>query len=183
LGCAPDQQQGQPDAGEGIEGDKGGGVQECQGSNTDLPVIEVGEDVDSAEPVGLANATGQQIRGLAVKHVLSGSYGILPIRSEDGVWVPGQTARIHYAPPASTPATGGGTEDLGPLASEAVLNDLYNIRITFADSTEAVLHELNPLAMTDACIKDADGIVYVEYNDPVYGTVSTLEFERAYPRP
>jgi hypothetical protein len=178
LGCVPGQSQEQPSVGEHI-GDDGGDVRD-QGLDTHLPVIEIGQEADNTESVELTNAVGQPIMGLTVKHVLDDGHETLLIHSEDGTWAQGQTARVHYTPPVDIPSTES-TEPQGSLAFEAALNDLYDIRITFADSTEAVIHELNLLVMMEARIRIADGIAYVEYADPVYGTVSTLEFERAYP--
>ncbi len=117
---------------------------------TPVPVKIMGEKVQGAYEILLKNVTGKVITGVSVKSEKEEEYKSNLLMQKDSFTA--NEERILFYKASGEKNTDGQSEKLE-----------YNVRLTFEDKTEAVLHNFPFEDMTKAEIHMEDEVVYLTY--------------------
>lgn len=117
---------------------------------TPVPVKTMGEKVQGAYEILLKNSTGKVITGVSVKSEKEEEYKSNLLMQKDSFTANEERILFYKA---------SGEEN----ADGQVEKQAYNVRLTFEDNTEAVLHNFPFGDMTKAEIHMEDEVVYLTY--------------------
>lgn len=149
-----------------------------ESASQDVPVVEdekllvIGAESDDALTMEFANDTGKDIAGFAVRQSGNADAQYSDNMLSEGVWAAGDAAQVYCEPFDAQGSTSDG--------AEIALKPAYDIQLTFADQTTAVLHSVTfEEADSVSVLIDAEsGLAYLAY-DQDGAEASTLEAERA----
>ncbi|MEE0956119.1 MAG: hypothetical protein U0L49_09970 [Eubacterium sp.] len=115
----------------------------------------IGREDENALRIKISNAAGSEITGFSVAEG-EGEYGANLLEGEDS-FKADETRTLYFQNPEQ--------------AADAGEHILCNVKLTFADGTEAVLHDFPFLTGKDLVIKMEAGIAYLEYTNSADGSV------------
>lgn len=117
---------------------------------TPIPVKTMGEKVQGAYEILLKNVTGKAITGVSVKSEKEEEYKSNLLMKKDS-FTANEERILFYKASGEEKADG------------QIQKHTYNVRLTFEDKTEAVLHNFPFEDMTKAEIHMEDAVVYLTY--------------------
>ena len=125
-------------------------------SSAALPVEankRIGSEIAGVDPIALTNETGKDITGFSVK---SSSEEAFPenMLSADDAFAAGETRDLYYAADDSTTSE---TETGKEVTAQ------YDVQLTFADGTTAVLHAFPFGDMAEGSHCQEDGVTFLTY--------------------
>lgn len=115
----------------------------------------IGKEADDAIKTKLENKTGKDITAIAIKNTEDDTWSDNLLEEED-VFTDKEKRYLYYTPEEKE-------SEAENEADEMLTYEGYDIQLTFADETIAVLHEVSLQDVKDAEILVADEVCYLSY--------------------